>query len=100
MLGNYRVASRVVLSSTELVSRFFDHPPYSPHLALSDYLLFIYLMDWLESQHFSNNKIMEGVKTWLSKQAAEFFDTGIQEFLPNTSASIPTETPLRISLNM
>jgi histone-lysine N-methyltransferase SETMAR len=25
----------------------FDHPPYSPDLALSDYHLFTYLKDWL-----------------------------------------------------
>jgi hypothetical protein len=25
---------------------------------------------------------MEGVKTWLSSQAADFFDTGIQKFIP------------------
>jgi hypothetical protein len=25
---------------------------------------------------------MEGVKTWLSSQAADFFNTGIQELIP------------------
>jgi hypothetical protein len=25
---------------------------------------------------------MEGVKTWLSSQAADFFDTGIQKLVP------------------
>jgi hypothetical protein len=29
----------------------FDHPPYSPDLALNDHHLFI----WLGSQHFNNN---------------------------------------------
>jgi histone-lysine N-methyltransferase SETMAR len=48
----------------------FDHPPYSPDLALSDYHLFTYLKNWLGSQRFNNNKeLMEGVKTWLSSQA-------------------------------
>jgi transposase len=32
----------------------FDHPPYSPDLAPSDYHLFTYLKNWLGSQHFSN----------------------------------------------
>jgi histone-lysine N-methyltransferase SETMAR len=42
----------------------FDHPPYSPDLALSDYHLFNYLKTWLVSQHFNNNdELMEGVKT-------------------------------------
>jgi hypothetical protein len=47
----------------------FDHPPYSPDLAPSDYHLFIrtYLKNWLGSQRFNNNQeLMEGVKTWLS----------------------------------
>jgi histone-lysine N-methyltransferase SETMAR len=60
----------------------FDHPPYSPHLAASDYHLFTYLKNWLEPQCFNNNELMEGVKTYLSSQAAPFFDTGIQKLIP------------------
>jgi histone-lysine N-methyltransferase SETMAR len=61
----------------------FDHPPYSPDLALSDYHLFTNLKNWLGSQPFSNNEeLMEGVKMWLSSQAADFFDTGVQKHIP------------------
>jgi hypothetical protein len=59
-----------------------DHPPYSPALS-SDYHLFTYLKNWFRSQHFnSNEELMEGVKTWLSSQAADFFDIGIQKLIP------------------
>jgi hypothetical protein len=34
----------------------FEHPPYSPYLALSDYHLFTYLKNWLQSQHFNNSE--------------------------------------------
>jgi polysaccharide deacetylase 2 family uncharacterized protein YibQ len=45
--------------------------------------LFIYLKNWLGSELFiSNEELMEGVKTWLSSQAADFFDTGIQKLIP------------------
>jgi hypothetical protein len=47
----------------------FDHLPYSPDLAPSDYHLFTYLKNWLISQHFNNNELMEGAKKWLSSQA-------------------------------
>jgi histone-lysine N-methyltransferase SETMAR len=58
----------------------FDHPPYNPDLNPSDYHLFTYLKNWLGSQHCSNNEeLIEGVKTWLSSMAADFFDTGIQK---------------------
>jgi histone-lysine N-methyltransferase SETMAR len=60
----------------------FDYPPYSPDLAPSDYYLFTYLKNRLGSQRFNNNELMEGVKTWLSSQAADFFDTGIQKLIP------------------
>jgi hypothetical protein len=61
----------------------FDHLPYSPDLAPSEYHLFIYLMNWLRSQRFNNNEdMMEGVRTWLSSPAAEFFDIGIQKLIP------------------
>jgi hypothetical protein len=44
---------------------------------------------------------MEGVETWLSSQAADFFDTGIQNLIPGyEKASIPAVTTLRSSLNM
>jgi histone-lysine N-methyltransferase SETMAR len=60
-----------------------DHPPYSPDLTSSYYHLFTYLKNWLRSESFSNNEeLMEGVKTWLSSQAALFFDTGIQKLIP------------------
>jgi transposase len=60
----------------------FGRPPYNPDLAPSDYHLFTYLKDWLESQRFNNNELMEGVKSWLSSQAADFFDTSIQKLIP------------------
>jgi transposase len=44
----------------------FDHPPYNPYLAPSDYHLFTYLKNRLRSQRFKNNEIMKCVKTWLS----------------------------------
>jgi histone-lysine N-methyltransferase SETMAR len=61
----------------------FDHPPYSPDLALSNYHLFTYLKNWLLSQCFNNNeKVMGGMNTWLSSQAADLLDTGIQKLIP------------------
>jgi hypothetical protein len=52
----------------------FDHPPYSPDLAPKN---------WLRSQHFNNNEeLMGDVKTWLSPQEADFFDTGLQKLIP------------------
>jgi histone-lysine N-methyltransferase SETMAR len=79
-----------------------DHPPYSPNLAPSDYPLFTYLKNWLGSQRFSKNEeLKEGVRTWLRSQAADFFDTGIQKVISDTtSASIPAVTMLRSSLSM
>jgi hypothetical protein len=59
----------------------FDYPPYNPDLAPSDYSLFTYLKNWLGSQHFNNSELKEGVKTWLSPQAADFFDKGMQKII-------------------
>jgi transposase len=61
----------------------FDHPPYSPDLAPRHCHLFTYMKNWSGSQHFSNNEeLMEGVRTWLNYQAADFFHTGIQNLIP------------------
>jgi hypothetical protein len=47
------------------------------------YHLFTYLKNWLRSKRFNYNEdLMEGGETWLSSQAADLFDTGIQKFIP------------------
>jgi hypothetical protein len=41
------------------------------------------MKNWLGSQLFSNNEgLMEGVRRWLSPQAADFFDIGAQKLIP------------------
>jgi hypothetical protein len=41
--------------------QLFDHTPYSPHIALSEYHLYTYTKNWVGSQCFNNNeKLMEG----------------------------------------
>jgi histone-lysine N-methyltransferase SETMAR len=58
----------------------FDHPPYSPDLALSDYHLFTKMKVWLATQHFHTNKeLMDGVRNWLHNLVALFFDKGLQK---------------------
>jgi hypothetical protein len=67
----------------------FDHLPYIPDPTPSNYHLFIYLKNWLGSQHFNSNELMESVKTWLSSEAADFFDIRAHKNLhPDTSAYI------------
>jgi hypothetical protein len=70
----------------ELLEHFrwelFDHPPCSHDLTPSDYHLFTSLKNWLRSLCFNSKKLMEGVKMWLSSQAADFFDTGIKKLIP------------------
>jgi hypothetical protein len=61
----------------------FDHLPYSPDLAPCNYHLFTYLKNWLGSQRFNNNEeFMEGIKTWLTSQVADFVGTGILKLIP------------------
>jgi hypothetical protein len=67
---------------TRALLEHFDHPSYSPYLAPNDYLLFTFLKKRLGSQDFNNNEeLIEGVKMFLSSQAANFFDTGIQKLV-------------------
>jgi transposase len=61
----------------------FDHQPYSPDIAPSNYHLFTNLKNRLQSQRISSNEeLIEDVKTRLSSQVADFFDTGIQKLIP------------------
>ena len=62
----------------------FDHPPYSPELAPSDFYLFTQMKVWLGTQsHFhTDEELMDGINGWLSPLAAEFFEEGIQKLVP------------------
>jgi histone-lysine N-methyltransferase SETMAR len=67
--------------TSDLIKRFnweiFDHPPYSPDLALSDYHLFIKMKVWLATQRFhTNEELTDGVNIWLH-DSAPFFDEGL-----------------------
>jgi hypothetical protein len=73
----------------------FNYPPCNPDLTPGDDHLLTYLKNWLWSQGIIiNEKLMEGAKTWLSSQAADFFDTGIK------NSWVPAVTMLRISWSM
>jgi hypothetical protein len=60
------VHTHTVAHTGELLEYFnwelFDHFPCCPNLASSMYYLFTYLKNWLRSQHFNNNELMEAVK--------------------------------------
>ena len=60
----------------------FDHPPYSPDLAPSDFHLFRELKAWLGGQCFAaNDKLQDAVKTYLSWLVANFFAEGIEKLV-------------------
>jgi len=53
----------------------FDHPPYSPDLAPSDYHLFTKMKVWLATQRFNTNKeLVDGVNIWLHNLVPPFYD--------------------------
>ena len=69
-------------STRELLDQFgweiFDHPPYSPDLAPSDFHLFTKLKDFLGGTRFgSDEELKKTVNTWLNELAAEEYNTGI-----------------------
>jgi histone-lysine N-methyltransferase SETMAR len=66
----------------ELLAQFqwdvFDHPPYSPDLAPSDFHLFLELKTWLGGQRFhTNDELRDAVLTHLNTLAAPFYEEGI-----------------------
>ncbi|GBM39367.1 hypothetical protein AVEN_119033-1 [Araneus ventricosus] len=60
----------------------FDHPPYSPNLAPSDYHLFLNLKrDFGDRSFDSDDNAKNGVQQWLSSLAASFFEEGIDKLV-------------------
>jgi len=60
----------------------FDHPPYSPDLALSDHHLFPNMKAWLATQRFDDDaELQAGMNEWLKSQAAKLYDDGINKLV-------------------
>ncbi|GBN54278.1 Histone-lysine N-methyltransferase SETMAR [Araneus ventricosus] len=73
-------------ASQELLDEFgweiFDHPPYSPDLAPSDFHLSLKLKEFLGGKRFGSDEELENaVTTWLNKLAAEEHDMGILKLI-------------------
>ncbi|GFX61939.1 HTH_48 domain-containing protein [Trichonephila clavipes] len=59
-----------------------DHSPYSPDLAPSDFHLLRYLKEFLGGKRFDTaDEVKEEVQDWLSSQAADVYDLGIQKLV-------------------
>ncbi|GBM86354.1 hypothetical protein AVEN_64234-1 [Araneus ventricosus] len=64
----------------------FDHLPYSPDLAPSDYHLFLNLKrDFGGRSLDSDDDAKNGVQQWLSSLAASFFEGGIDRLVSATT---------------
>ena len=60
----------------------FDHPPYNPDLAPSDFHLFLHLKSFLAGWQFHNdNEVKETVTTCITSQVTSFYDDGIQKLV-------------------
>ena len=82
MHGNARphTAQRTASLLQKFSWEVFNHPPYNPDLAPSDFHLFLHLKKFLKIE---NDREAEMVVTqWFQLQAADFYDTGIQKLVP------------------
>ena len=60
----------------------FDHPPYNPDLAPSDFHLFLHLKSFLAGRRFhDDSEVKETVTMCFTSQAASFYDEGIQKLV-------------------
>jgi hypothetical protein len=61
----------------ESASQFSCEFPHTLHALFSTEAITCFAQDGFNN----NEELMEGVKTWLSSMAVDFFDTGIQELI-------------------
>ncbi|KAJ4429271.1 hypothetical protein ANN_26274 [Periplaneta americana] len=82
--GRPHTARRTAAVLTEFGWVLFDHPPYSPDLAPSDFHVSLHLKKFLCSgERFGNDvELKTSVTRWFHSQAAEFYDRGIQKLIP------------------
>jgi histone-lysine N-methyltransferase SETMAR len=77
----------IAATTQDLIATFgweqFDHPPYSPDLASSDFHVFLHLKTFFGGWRFhDNSEVKEAVNTWFASQVASFYDAGIQKLVP------------------
>ncbi|GBM24462.1 hypothetical protein AVEN_41107-1 [Araneus ventricosus] len=67
---------------TLLAGKFRITTPYSPDLAPSDFHLFRHLKHHLCGNHYNDDEdVKTAVTSWLSEQAASFYEEGIQNLV-------------------
>jgi hypothetical protein len=59
----------------------FDHSPYSPDLAPSDFHLFLHLKSFLAGRWFHIDEVKEGITMCFASQPVSFYDEGIQKLV-------------------
>ncbi|GFV05780.1 histone-lysine N-methyltransferase SETMAR [Trichonephila clavipes] len=78
--------------SREVLRKFkwdvFQHPPYSPDLAPSDYHLFTAMKKWLGGKHFADDEELKNAVThWFKSQEAAFYAEGIGKLVQRTATA-------------
>ena len=59
----------------------FDHPPYSPDLAPSDFHLFLKMKEHLAGKHADDEDLQHAVVDCLNSQAAVWYEEGINKLV-------------------
>ena len=60
----------------------FDHPPYSPDLAPSDFHLFLKMKEHLPGKrHADDEDLQHAVADWLNSQATVWYEEGISKLV-------------------
>jgi hypothetical protein len=74
----------IATAMQDLITTFgweqFDHPPYSPDSASSDFHMFLHLKTFLGGWWF--HKVKEAINTQFAAKTASFYDAGIQKLVP------------------
>jgi histone-lysine N-methyltransferase SETMAR len=72
-------------TTQDLIATFdwkqFNHPPYSPDLAPSDFCVFLHLKSFLGGWRVHDEEVKETVNAWFALQAASFYDAEIQKLV-------------------
>jgi hypothetical protein len=84
------------LKTREAIRKFgwtvLPHPPYSPHLTPSDFILFGALKDAIHGTKFeTDDNVIHVVKTWLGEQNKAWYRQGIHTLTPHWRKAIEVD---------
>lgn len=80
--GRPHTAAKTQEKTQDFDWKHFNHSPYGPDLAPSDYFLFLHFKKLLDGQRYENDKeLKNAIENWFNSQAVSLYAEGLRKLM-------------------